>query len=158
MYKMLLRFLKYIKNIDMLCCYMFRPCKAIFRQQLYSVHCAGLLDVQNILSADTGISRQTEGHSFGYHLISEGRSVLRHRVSQKFLLCSVLCLWLAWVNIQSACSLNTRYKDTNSLYDNRIKICHWCSFISFRVAAVSMSYWCFRCSCQALPCVPCIDV
>jgi hypothetical protein len=38
----------------------------------------GLLDVQNILSADIGISRQTEGHSFGDHLISE--SVLRHRV------------------------------------------------------------------------------
>jgi hypothetical protein len=38
-----------------------------------------LLDVQNILSADTGISRQTEGHSFGDHLISE-QSVLRHRV------------------------------------------------------------------------------
>jgi hypothetical protein len=32
---------------------------------------AGLLDVRNILSADTGISRQTEGNSFGDHLISE---------------------------------------------------------------------------------------
>jgi hypothetical protein len=33
-------------------------------------HCAGLLDVQNILSADTGISRKTEGHLFGDHLNS----------------------------------------------------------------------------------------
>jgi hypothetical protein len=32
-------------------------------------------DVQNILSADAGISRQTEGHSFGDHLISESVSV-----------------------------------------------------------------------------------
>jgi hypothetical protein len=34
-----------------------------------SVHCAGLLDVQNILSADTGIFRQTEGNSFSDYLI-----------------------------------------------------------------------------------------
>jgi hypothetical protein len=45
---------------------------------MYGVQCSGLLDVQQILSADTGISRQTDGHSFGDHLISE--SVLRHRV------------------------------------------------------------------------------
>jgi hypothetical protein len=37
----------------------------------YCVHCAGLLDVQNISSADTGISQQTEGHPFLDHLISE---------------------------------------------------------------------------------------
>jgi hypothetical protein len=30
-----------------------------------------LLEVQTILSADTGISRQTEGHSFGDHLSIE---------------------------------------------------------------------------------------
>jgi hypothetical protein len=42
---------------------------------MYSVHIAGLLDFQNILWADTGISRQTEGHSFGDHLISESVSV-----------------------------------------------------------------------------------
>jgi hypothetical protein len=39
-------------------------------QLLPIVHCAGLLDVQNILSADNGISRQTEGD----------QPVLRHRV------------------------------------------------------------------------------
>jgi hypothetical protein len=39
------------------------------------VHFAVLLDVQNILSADTGISRKTEGPSFGDHLISESVSV-----------------------------------------------------------------------------------
>jgi hypothetical protein len=32
---------------------------------LQDVHFAGLLDVRNIISADTGISRQTESHSFG---------------------------------------------------------------------------------------------
>jgi hypothetical protein len=35
------------------------------RLNIKSVHFAGLLDVQNILSADTAISRQTESHSFG---------------------------------------------------------------------------------------------
>jgi hypothetical protein len=46
---------------------------------LQSVHFAGLLDIHNILLADTGISRQTDGHSFSDHLISG--SVLCHRVS-----------------------------------------------------------------------------
>jgi hypothetical protein len=36
---------------------------------LKGVHFADLLDVHNILSADTGISRKTEGNSFGDHLI-----------------------------------------------------------------------------------------
>jgi hypothetical protein len=56
----------------------------------YSVHCAGLLDVQNILSADTGISQQTEGHSFGDHLISESVSVTPSSVIEaSIVLCSV---------------------------------------------------------------------
>jgi hypothetical protein len=37
---------------------------------ILGVHFAGSLDVQNILSADTGICRQTEGHSFGDDLVS----------------------------------------------------------------------------------------
>jgi hypothetical protein len=58
----------------------------------YSVHCAGLLDVQNILSADTGMSRQTEGHSFGDHLISETVSVTPTSVIEASLvLCSDSC-------------------------------------------------------------------
>jgi hypothetical protein len=52
---------------------------------IQDVHFAGLLDVLNILSADNGISRKTEGHSFGENLISGS-------VSVKLLLCSVLCL------------------------------------------------------------------
>jgi hypothetical protein len=44
--------------------------------QLYSVHFAGSLDVQNILSAGTGISRKTEGHSFCDHLSSESVRVI----------------------------------------------------------------------------------
>jgi hypothetical protein len=40
------------------------------RRIIQGVHFAGILDVQNILSADTGISRHTESHSFGDHLIS----------------------------------------------------------------------------------------
>jgi hypothetical protein len=57
---------------------------------LYSVHCAGLLDVQNILSADTAISRQTEGHSFCDHLISESVSVTPSIIIEaSVVLCSV---------------------------------------------------------------------
>jgi hypothetical protein len=37
---------------------------------IYCVHFAGLLDVQNISSVDTGISRQSQGHSSGDDLIS----------------------------------------------------------------------------------------
>jgi hypothetical protein len=47
--------------------------------ELQSVHFAGSLDAQNILLADTGISRKTEGHLFGDHLIL-GQSMLCHGV------------------------------------------------------------------------------
>jgi hypothetical protein len=57
-------------------------------RNIQGVHFAGLLDVQNILSADTGISRQTEGHSFGNHLITPS-SVIEASI----VLCSV-SLWL----------------------------------------------------------------
>jgi hypothetical protein len=48
------------------------------------------LDVQNISSADTGISTQTEGHSFGDHLISKSVSVTPLSVIEaSVVLCSV---------------------------------------------------------------------
>jgi hypothetical protein len=57
---------------------------------MQGVHFAGLLDVQNILSADTGISRQTESNSFGDHLISESASVTASSVIEaSIVLCSV---------------------------------------------------------------------
>jgi hypothetical protein len=57
---------------------------------IYSVHFAGLLDVHNILSADTGISWQTEGHSFSDYLISESVSVTPLIVTEtSIMLCSV---------------------------------------------------------------------
>jgi hypothetical protein len=63
-------------------------------------------------SADTGITRQTEGHSFGDHLISQSVSVTQSSLIEvSIVLCSV-SLWLVWVNVQSACSLNTRYTCT----------------------------------------------
>jgi hypothetical protein len=53
---------------------------------VYDIHYAGILDV----SADTGISRQTEGHSFGDHLISESVSVTSSSVIEaSTVLCSV---------------------------------------------------------------------
>jgi hypothetical protein len=75
---------------------------------LYSVQCSCLLDVRTL--ADTGISWQTEGHSFGDHLISESVSVTPSSVIEaSIVLCSV-CLWPVWVNVQSACALNTWYE------------------------------------------------
>jgi hypothetical protein len=57
---------------------------------LYGVHFAGLLDVQNILSTDIGIFRQTEGHSFGDHLISESISVTpSSEIQTSIVFCSV---------------------------------------------------------------------
>jgi hypothetical protein len=63
------------------------------RMGLYTVHCAGLLDVQNILSADTVVS---PGKLKVIHSVitwSVRQSVLRHQMLQKLLLCSVLCLY-----------------------------------------------------------------
>jgi hypothetical protein len=75
---------------------------------IQSVHFAGLLDVQNILSADISISLQTEGHSFGDHLISGSVSVTPSSVIEASVaLCSV-SLWLECVNVRSDCALNTR--------------------------------------------------
>jgi hypothetical protein len=63
------------------------------RYIMNGVHCAGLLDVQNILSADTGISRQTEGHSYCDHLISGQVSVtLSSVIDDSIVLCSVSCV------------------------------------------------------------------
>jgi hypothetical protein len=60
---------------------------------LQSVHCAGLLGVQNILSADTAVSpgKLKVIYSVISRLVSQ--SVLRHRVLYKFLFCSVLYLY-----------------------------------------------------------------
>jgi hypothetical protein len=58
------------------------------------VHFAGLLDVQNILSEKNGISRQTESHSFGDHVISGSVSVTpSSEIESPIVLCSV-SLWL----------------------------------------------------------------
>jgi hypothetical protein len=57
---------------------------------LQGVHFAGLLNVQNILLSETGNSRQTEGHSFGDHLISNSVSVKPSSVIEaSIVLCSV---------------------------------------------------------------------
>jgi hypothetical protein len=61
---------------------------------IQSVHFAGLLDVRNILSADTPISRKTEGHSFGDRVSSESVRVMPLNVIEaSVVLCSVsVCL------------------------------------------------------------------
>jgi hypothetical protein len=57
---------------------------------IQGVYFTGSLDVQNILSADTDISRQTEGHSFGDRLISELVGVTPSNVTEaSVVLCSV---------------------------------------------------------------------
>jgi hypothetical protein len=66
------------------------PAKLSFNSAKYTVHFAGLLDIQKLLSAGTGISWQTEGHSFGEHLISKSVSVMSSGVIEAFIvLCSV---------------------------------------------------------------------
>jgi hypothetical protein len=55
---------------------------------IQSVHREGLLHAQNILPADIGISRQTEGHSFGDNVISESVSVTS-AIEDSTVLCSV---------------------------------------------------------------------
>jgi hypothetical protein len=71
------------------------------------------LDVQNILSADTLISRQTEGHSFGDHLIIGSVSVIPSSVTEASIATYSVPLWLVWASVQRVCSLNTRYIQMN---------------------------------------------
>jgi hypothetical protein len=57
---------------------------------IQDLHFAGLLDVQNIISADAGIYWQTEGHSLGDHLINRPVSVTPSSVIEaSIVLCSV---------------------------------------------------------------------
>jgi hypothetical protein len=65
---------------------------ALLSSPMRTVGCsfAGLLDVQNILTADAGISWQTEGHLFGDHLITESVRVTPSSVIEvSLVLCSV---------------------------------------------------------------------
>jgi hypothetical protein len=69
---------------------MARPIYIYIYIYIQDVHFAGLLDVQNILSTDTGISREIEGHSFGDYLIGESVSVTPSSVTEaSIVLCSV---------------------------------------------------------------------
>jgi hypothetical protein len=80
----------------------------------WSVHFAGLIGVQNILSTDTGITRKTEGHSFGDHLINGSISVTpSSMIEASIVVCSV-SIWLVWFNVQSAYALNTCCNSTAS--------------------------------------------
>jgi hypothetical protein len=78
---------------------------------VYNVHSAGLLDVHIVLSADTGISLQTEGHLFGDHLISGSVSIIPSSVIEGSIVVCSVSLGFVWANVQSACALNTRYNN-----------------------------------------------
>jgi hypothetical protein len=70
---------------------------------------------EHLIGRHSGTSRQTEGHSFGDHLISESVSVTPPSVIEaSIVLCSV-SLWLVWVNVQPACALNTRYNTVGNI-------------------------------------------
>jgi hypothetical protein len=85
---------------------------------IQGVHFARLLDVQNILSADNGVSRQTEGHSFGDHLIIGSVSIMPSSVIEvSIVLCSV-SLWLLWINVQPTCALIVY----SPIYHDRVKL------------------------------------
>jgi hypothetical protein len=78
-------------------------------EEIQALHFIGLLDAQNILSADTGISGQTEGHLFGDHLINGSVSVTPLSVIEVSLVLCPVSLWLVSLNVQSACALNTLF-------------------------------------------------
>jgi hypothetical protein len=79
------------------------------------VHRAGLLDVQNILSADTCISQQTEGHSFGDHLISESVRVTPLSVIEASIVLCRVCYDSCESMSNQSMAPNTRYKcDTHT--------------------------------------------
>jgi hypothetical protein len=72
---------------------------------IQSIQFTGLFNVQIILSADTGISRQTEGN----YLSSESVRVMPSSFIEASIVLRSVSLWLVWVNVQSACAKNTRY-------------------------------------------------
>jgi hypothetical protein len=53
--------------------------------------------------------RQTEGHSFGDNLFSGSVRVMTWSVIEAHIVLCSVSLWFEWVNVQSACALNTRY-------------------------------------------------
>jgi hypothetical protein len=87
-----------------------------------------LLGVQNVLLEDAVISGKLKViHSAIVWKVSQ--SVLRHRsvIEASIVLCSV-SLWLVWVNVQSTCALNTRYR---SIYGS--------TALCWTLAAISVS-------------------
>jgi hypothetical protein len=63
---------------------------------------------EHLIDRHCGISRQTEGHSFGDHLISESVSITPSSVIEAFIMLCYVSVWVVWVSVQSACALNTR--------------------------------------------------
>jgi hypothetical protein len=84
----------------------------LLQAQLYiSLHFAGLLDVQNILSVDTGISRKTKDHSLGDHLINESVTVTPLSVIE-----ASIVLFLVFVTRVSQCCSSMRSEQTIYIY------------------------------------------
>jgi hypothetical protein len=75
----------------------------MFTTLLQGVHFSGLLDVLNILSADTCISRQTEGHQFGDHPSSQSVRVTSPSATEAHIV--ICCVFMAHV---SQCSISLR--------------------------------------------------
>jgi hypothetical protein len=63
---------------------------------------------EHLIGRHCGIYRQTEGHSFGDHLISASVSVTSSSVTESSIVLRSVSLWLMWVNVQSACAVNTQ--------------------------------------------------
>jgi hypothetical protein len=75
---------------------------------------------EHLIGRHYGISWQTEGHSFGPHLNSESVLVMPSSVIETSIVLCSLSSWLVWVNVQSACALNTRYISTWCLIYHRL--------------------------------------
>jgi hypothetical protein len=90
-----------------------------FIRDIQGVHFAGLLDVQNILLADTAISQQTEGHSYGDHLISGSVSQCYAIERDRSFYCALFCVFMTHVSqsinqfilnfLIRLCPFNTRF-------------------------------------------------
>jgi hypothetical protein len=80
---------------------------------IQSTHFAGLLEVRNVLSADTGFSRQTEGHSFGDHPIIGSVSVTPSTVIEDSIV--LFCVFMIRVS-QSPTSLRAEHSCETSRF------------------------------------------
>jgi hypothetical protein len=78
-------------------------------EELYRVLILFIRSTEYVIVKHCVISRQIEGNLFGDYLISGSVSVTTSNVIEASIVLCFVSLWLVWVNVRSACALNTRY-------------------------------------------------